>query len=689
MRKIYTILKGVVICLLLTTLVQSIKAETNDGHFWLQLRNKNVSMDEAVSHFDEWLYLPDGSTFELLHDETDQLGIRHTRYRQYVGGCEVQASMVIVHGKDGIVTSANGVVMEKSAQPKTASKLLSQSTRSTGEKLYLVQTPTGYRYATFHYDAAQNANVYVDAETGEVLKTVPLHHSFAKTIQGRSLYSGTVPFTVDFRDNLSYAMSDETRNIYTVDAHNAKGELKDYIYSQNPDGSVVYDRKRYIAEQCKPFETNDTIWTRSQVIEVSLDSVTKLDAPYAEVYLVLRDYGGTVLYTSNHIEASKLPYSKELPTIGGKLAFLNLGSFGVEVWQYNYLGDDIRLDSIGMQQLSVGTYKWNTGKSAGHFVTVAAADPAVDIHWGMQQVYDWYKTTLNRNSYDDKGGPIYNILFASSTDKFLAMIDENNAFANDDSRFNCFVMEYGVGDGKTMSPVVSIDVMAHEFTHLVTACTAGLEGAVQIPNYNFSPESAALNESFSDIVGISVKRFVKGSKATNNWYIGEEVMLQAPCIRDMSHRIIGNESGPIYYKGKDWQDGADEHINCAVQNYWFYLLCEGDFEVGVDSIGIEKALQIAYRNLTQYLTPTSNYVDAYKGSLQATLDLFGDDLEYDEVTNAWEAVGLSESTTAIRNVSSYTKPIQDNSWYNLQGQRVDSPSKPGIYIQNGKKIIIN
>lgn len=269
-------------------------------------------MDEAVSHFGEWLNLPDGSTFELLRDETDQLGIRHLRYRQYVRGYEVQASMVMVHGRDGIVTSANGVVMEQTAQPKTGTKTLASS--STTEKLYLVETPTGYRYATLHYDAVQNANVYTDAETGEVLKSVPLSHSISeKTMQGRSLYSGTVPITVTTLEDGQRAMADETRHIYTVDAHKAKGDKKDYIYGLDKDGKTIYDRERYINEQCSRFATDETFWHRSQLVEVTLQQIkTQQDDPFAEVYLKLCDYRGAVIGVSDCVSVYALPFCLKL-----------------------------------------------------------------------------------------------------------------------------------------------------------------------------------------------------------------------------------------------------------------------------------------------------------------------------------------------------------------------------------------
>ncbi len=695
-----TITKVALVLLLQTTLVQTILAETGDGHFWLKLQGKNIGMDGAVGHFGEWFNLPKGSTFELLSDKTDKLGIRHLRYRQYVRGCEVQASMVMVHGRDGIATSANGVVMEQAMQPDTKANSLA-SDGGTSEKLYLVETPDGYRYATMHYDAIQNADVYVDAQTGEVLKSVPHSSSISETtIQGRSMYSGTVPLSVTTLDDGTHVMRDETRHIYTVDAHKAKGNLSDYI-AKDKDGNTIYDRKRYIEEQCSPFSTKDDFWTRRQLVEVTLKSFKiQPEVPFT-VYLILRDYDGTAIDTSDVVYTSDLPLSMTLTKTGRKSAFYNIDSFGVEVWKKNYLGDDERLDNIGHEQLSEEEKAWSTDVTSGTFRTVETSDPAVDIHWGMQRTYDWYKNTLKRDSYDDKGGPIYNILYASATDYFLPMDNNNNAYASSSNVYNCYIMNYGIGDGVIMSPVVSLDVMAHEFTHLVTACTAGLEGATVKDKRRIAPESAALNESFSDIIGISVKKAVKGSKAKDNWLIGEEVMLQAPCMRDMSHRIKKDYPEPVYYKGKDWKDYADEHINCAVQNYWFYLLCEGEKEAdepntGEDAIigiGIDNAVKIAYRNLTQYLSPTSNYVDAYKGSLQAAADLYGEkSYEYSEVKNAWGAVGIDENTTpsAIRNVTAEagTKTVDSTAWYNLQGQRINTPTLPGIYIHNGKKYII-
>ena len=45
----------------------------------------------------------------------------------------------------------------------------------------------------------------------------------------------------------------------------------------------------------------------------------------------------------------------------------------------------------------------------------------------------------------------------------------NNAFWSD----SCFCMTYGDGDGRTLGPLVALDVVAHEMSHGVTSSTSG------------------------------------------------------------------------------------------------------------------------------------------------------------------------------------------------------------------------
>ncbi|RMH89433.1 MAG: T9SS C-terminal target domain-containing protein, partial [Calditrichaeota bacterium] len=258
--------------------------------------------------------------------------------------------------------------------------------------------------------------------------------------------------------------------------------------------------------------------------------------------------------------------------------------------------------------------------------TDANARAGVSAHWGVEATYDYYWNIHGRNSYDDSAGVLLSYVHYGS--------DFNNAFW-DGTR-----MSFGDGDGQAFTPLVSLDVCGHELTHGVTQFSAGLI---------YQAESGALNESFSDIFGTMVEYYKEG--ANFDWYIGEDITPNGNGIRSMSNP---NEFGdPDTYFGDFWAplDGGDNggvHTNSGVQNFWFYLLSEGGSGINdngdpysVTGIGINAAADIAYRNLTVYLTPSSPYYDARLGAANAAIDLFGPNSpELDAVLDAWDAVGV-------------------------------------------------
>jgi len=61
----------------------------------------------------------------------------------------------------------------------------------------------------------------------------------------------------------------------------------------------------------------------------------------------------------------------------------------------------------------------------------------------------------------------------------------------------------------------------------------------------------------------------------------------------------------------------------------------------VYGIGFDKATQIAYANLVNYLFRTANYDDAVELSMIAAADIFGENsFEQEQVMRAWYAVGF-------------------------------------------------
>jgi len=260
--------------------------------------------------------------------------------------------------------------------------------------------------------------------------------------------------------------------------------------------------------------------------------------------------------------------------------------------------------------------------------TIDYNNTALDAHYAAEATYDYYFSTFGRNSYDNKGSKIMSYVH----------FDMNyvNAFW-DGTR-----MTYGDGDGVNFLPLTPIEVVAHEITHAVTENTAGLI---------YEKESGALNESFSDIFG-TVIDFYKHPN-TANYLIGDVMSPTNNAFRSMQNP--NDYRNPDTYKGLYWDPSQEVHTNSGVQNYWFYLLCQGGTgtndlgnNFSVKAIGMEKAAQIAYRTLTVYLTPSSDYAEASFYSNQSAIDLYGEcSDEAVAVDNAWYAVGIGDQFVNI------------------------------------------
>lgn len=299
----------------------------------------------------------------------------------------------------------------------------------------------------------------------------------------------------------------------------------------------------------------------------------------------------------------------------------------------------------------VNTYDMNEGTSYGAAVDFTDADNswnnvnaqldqyATDAHWGAEMTYDYFFYQHGRNSIDDNGFALnsyvhYDVQYA-------------NAFW-DGSR-----MTYGDGDGAGWDPLTSVDIAGHEITHGLTTFTADL---------NYSAESGALNESFSDIFGTSIENYARPSNW--NWLIGEDI---GSALRSMSNPNAYGD--PDTYFGTNWAslsggDNGGVHTNSGVQNYWYYLMVAGGSGTNdqaeaynVTGLGFTDASEIAFRNLTVYLTPTSDFADARFFAIQSAIDLFGGCTpQVETTTNAWYAVGVGGLYVATV-VADFSAPV--------------------------------
>jgi len=261
------------------------------------------------------------------------------------------------------------------------------------------------------------------------------------------------------------------------------------------------------------------------------------------------------------------------------------------------------------------------------------SDPvAIDAHWGTEKTYDFYLEKYNRNSFDDEGAKMV----------IGVHMGINSTTCIGAGFFSG--MYVGMGDGPNcINPGYYLEHVGHEFTHGVTAHSSVLECGI---------EASALNESFSNILGTAIEFYANPDNAT--W------VFNATLPYDMSDPNWGNFPRCDTYLGNYWDDPPDNrYVKGAVQDYWYYLLSEGGTGVNdnsdsysVEGIGMEKATDIVYRNLTLYMIPAATFTDARHGSIQAAIDLYGEcSNEVAQVINAWYAVGVGPTTASHKDIS--------------------------------------
>lgn len=346
------------------------------------------------------------------------------------------------------------------------------------------------------------------------------------------------------------------------------------------------------------------------------------EEPLYKANVIVDAQNGKILQEENMICHADVPATANTKYSGVK-------SFTVD----NVAASSYRLRETGRGN-GIRTYNLNNGSNYGaatdftntstSWTTTGVDQAATDAHWGAEMTYDYYMLNHNRNSIDGAG---YNL---------LSYVHYNTNYQNafwDGTR-----MTYGDGGG-SYTIFTALDVCGHEITHGLTSNTS---------NLNYSNESGALNESYSDIFGNSIENYARPSQWS--WKMGEDMTVSGNGLRNMSNPALFSD--PDTYNGTYWYTGTADnggvHTNSGVSNFWYYLLVAGGTGTNdisnsytVNAIGWTAASRIAFRALTVYYTPTTNYATARNLSIQAAKDLYGNcSNEVVQVTNAWYAVGV-------------------------------------------------
>jgi bacillolysin len=259
---------------------------------------------------------------------------------------------------------------------------------------------------------------------------------------------------------------------------------------------------------------------------------------------------------------------------------------------------------------------------------------AVSAHFNAGRAYEYFLTRHGRNSINGKGGTMLSLINVSDPDDGQAL---DNAFWNGKAMF------YGNGNVSLKPLAGGLDVAGHEMTHGVIENTANLE---------YKGESGAINESMADIFGSMID--------PDDWTIGEDVAkltaYPSGAIRSLEDPHNGRTTlGQPGFQPKHMnekytgdEDNGGVHINSGIANHAFFKYAE--------AITRDKAADVYYKALDDYLTKSSQFIDLRLAVIKAAGDLYGaNSAEVTQARSAFDAVGITDGQGG-----DYEEPLPPN-----------------------------
>jgi Zn-dependent metalloprotease len=244
-------------------------------------------------------------------------------------------------------------------------------------------------------------------------------------------------------------------------------------------------------------------------------------------------------------------------------------------------------------------------------MTAQADESSVRALRNTKQALNYYSDHFGRDGIDGQNSDVVAIVHVG--ERF------DNAFWDGENQ----MMAYGDGDGQeTGDFTLAVDVAGHEMTHGVISSTA---------NLIYFGESGALNEAYADFFGTMIEN-------SGEWTMGTELFLKpspTAAIRNLKtpgalQASYRDEAGKVMSKpyprtmsekfttsascSSAKNDNCFVHLNSTIPGHTSYQL--------VQLLGQQRAEQLIYITLTQYLTEKATFVQNKDATLQACRQLY-------------------------------------------------------------------
>lgn len=338
-------------------------------------------------------------------------------------------------------------------------------------------------------------------------------------------------------------------------------------------------------------------------------------------------YSGTLTITGDSYSGGYRLYESRNGTTIHTLDNNNTSNFGAAI---EFSNSNTSFTSTNWSQYNSSAYNYKG---------------ALDAHWALEKISDFWLTKFGRSSYDNNNGPITAYVYYNNTGVTAPYVGW--LLAGWEPTLKAVLC--GQGDNYIFKSQVSLDIIAHEFAHGVDNETSKL--TLYSPGHQECDEIA---EGVADIWSAVVEQWAAPGKQT--WQLCEEAAngnQSTYCYRNFQDPKSGASflRGPSTYGQTYWSHSATPQQNGLLAAHWFYLLSVGGSgtneisnNFSVSGIGINDGAAIVYQAQTQHLLPGDDFAAFRNATILSARELFGaGSCQEVAVSNAWFAVGVGSA----------------------------------------------
>jgi len=269
--------------------------------------------------------------------------------------------------------------------------------------------------------------------------------------------------------------------------------------------------------------------------------------------------------------------------------------------------------------------------------------------YSIETTNSYFNSVFGINSFDNLGTQQRVEIYDNSTQSSNQPYPINNP--------NERVLNLGRGVLNVCGPMVSLDIVSHEFTHGV------LSQYIKMGQNDVTGN--ALQESITDIFSTIIRHDESGGLQTwgghSIWGIGQEACTNYPTLPRLFNNPLGSTPAQAaYYQdpAQGW-DNDPTHLDlvraynhAGVTTLWFYRLSQGSG--GVNALGVDgaeailvRALELMQQNAFNNGNVVQNYTfENFRDyTIDAVIDLHGVcSNQHESVVNSWISVGLLKCT---------------------------------------------